>query len=170
MLDMERFQSVLTKYIADFPRRWNEDQEYYKWEAVQHFQKTWDIEAKDFAVMLANALAKASNLLLSIKYFPAGMVIELAKAEPENVRALFVSLFDEEQDVYERIKIFKESIETKLTKKSIISSQSSQSENAILSAITTYLWLRYPDKYYSFKYNEAKIVSTELILNTNKTI
>ena len=158
MLDMERFQSVLTKYIADFPRRWNEDQEYYKWEAVQHFQKMWDIEAKDFAVMLANALAKASNLLASTNNYPAGMIIDFAKAAPEEVRSMVRSLYDETQDVYTRIEEFKQKSE-ELRKEYIPDAkQYYQKENAI----TTYLWLRYPDKYCIYKYEDIRNTAVEL--------
>ena len=158
MLDMERFQSVLTKYIADFPRRWNEDQEYYKWEAVQHFQKMWDIEAKDFAVMLANALAKASNLLASTNNYPAGMIIDFAKAAPEEVRSMVRSLYDETQDVYTRIEEFKQKSEELRKEYSPDAKQHYQKENAI----TTYLWLRYPDKYCIYKYEDIRNTAVEL--------
>ena len=31
-----------------------------------------------------------------------------------------------------------------------------------VNAISTYLWLRYPDKYYIYKYSECRIVAQEL--------
>ena len=103
MIDMERFNAALAKYIADFPRRWHDDGEYYKWEAVKHFQDNWDVDAKDFADMLSRSLAKTANLLANANNFPAGMITEFARTSPEDVRAMFLQLYDESLDLFFRI-------------------------------------------------------------------
>ena len=69
--------------------------EKYKWEAVKHFQDNWDINAPDFAEMLERALAKTYNLLASLNNYPKGMIVNSAKSAPEDVRAMFIVLFDE---------------------------------------------------------------------------
>lgn len=158
MIDLERFHNSMEKYIVDFPRRWQEDKEYYKWEAVKHFQSTWNADAENFPEMLAQSLSKTSNLLANANNFPAGMIIDFARTAPEEVRAMFLSLFDENQDVYERILAFKQKAEELLHKYGNGAPQHFQTENAI----TTYLWLRYPDKYYIYKLGEAKNVAAEL--------
>lgn len=84
-----------------------EKEEIYKWRAVEHFQRTWDIEAEDFAMMLENALKKTSNLMSSGNYYPRKMITWAAKKEPEKVRELFRDLYDLSKDIKNRIKNFK---------------------------------------------------------------
>lgn len=45
------------------------NEEIYKWQAVKHFQKKWDIEAPDFSEMLSELLRLTNNLLDSGQYF-----------------------------------------------------------------------------------------------------
>ena len=161
MIDQVRFKKILIRYMSDFHRRWNEDQEYYKWEAVQHFQKAWDIEAPDFTAMLSDAFSKTSNLLANANNFPLGMLLEFSNAAPEELRTMFRNLFDEEQDVYMRITAFKQLAAEMRALYSKDAPQHFQTENAI----TTYLWLRYPDKYYIYKLSEARNVAAELKSN-----
>ena len=157
MFDSFRLKEVLVEYKKDFvARQWGDEK--YKWEAVKHFQDNWDVNAPDFADMLERSLAKTSNLLTSKNNYPAGMILEFAKAAPEEVRALFIALFDEESDYYERIKAFKQGSTTLLEKYGNGAGQHYQYENAI----TTYLWLRYPDRYYIYKHNETKKAADKL--------
>lgn len=102
--------------------------------------------------------SKGRNLLTSMNNFPAGMIIGFAKAAPEEVRSMYMDLFDESKDVYKRIGNFKKQADRLLEKFGNGAKQRYQYENAI----TTYLWLRYPDKYYIYKYNEVKSVSDKL--------
>lgn len=156
MIDRSRFQKVLALYKEDFViLTW--DKEKYKWEAVKHFQDNWNINAPDFAEMLERALAKTYNLLASTNNFPKGMIINSAKAAPEDVRAMFMALFDESRDYWERINEFKQR-SNDLLEKTGQGGQSYQTENAI----TTYLWLRYPDRYYIYKYGEVRKTAQEL--------
>ncbi len=157
MIDRKCLNDVLTAYKKDFRAfHWNEEK--YKWEAVKCFQDNWDIRASDFPEMLTRALSKTENLLTSSKYFPANMIIGFANESPEEVRAMFLNLFDESKDVYERISGFKSGSALLLDKYGNGAAQHYQQENAV----TTYLWLRYPDKYYIYKYSEVQEVSREL--------
>lgn len=156
MIDLERFAEILALYKVDFASTtWQNEK--YKWEAVKHFQDNWDINASGFAKMLETSLAKTSNLFTSVNNYPKGMIIGFAKAAPEDVRAMFMALFDESRDYWERINGFKEQSKRLLdTFKQ--GNQDYQNENAI----TTYLWLRYPDRYYVYKYGQARAVAQEL--------
>ena len=111
MIDKGRFDKILSRYMSDFPRRWTEDQESFKWEAVTHFRKNWDIDSPRFAEMLSRSLAKTAGLLANANNFPMGMLLEFANAAPEELRVMFQNLFDEEQDVYKRIASFKQRAE-----------------------------------------------------------
>lgn len=160
MFNQLRLKEALRQYKKDFvATHWSEEK--YKWEAVKCFQDNWDIHAADFEGMLSQSLSKTSNLLASTNNFPAGMIIEFAHAAPEKVRAMYMDLFDESKDVFGRIESFKKQSNILLKKYKSTAKQHYQHENAI----TTYLWLRYPDKYYVYKYSEARSVSNKLDSN-----
>lgn len=157
MINKFRLKDVLTQYKKDFiPLQWANEK--YKWEAVKCFQDNWDINARDFADMLSRSLAKTYNLLASVNHFPARMITRFAKAAPEEVRSMFIDLFDERREVYERIEAFKIRSSVLLEQYGDGAGQHYQYENAI----TVYLWLRYPDKYYIYKFGEMKSVADEL--------
>lgn len=157
MFDKARLKDALIRYKQDFvSRQW--DNEKYKWEAVKWFQDNWDVNAEDFPEMLERSLDKTYNLLASNNNFPKGMITGFAKAAPEEVRAMFIALFDESKDTFERMNEFKLQSSILLEKYGNGAAQHYQYENAI----STYLWLRYPDKYYIYKFGEIKKVAGEL--------
>lgn len=157
MFDIFRLKEVLVQYKKDFlPKHWNDEK--YKWEAVKCFQDNWNVKAEDFADMLSRSLSKTYNLLASMNNFPARMITGFAKTAPEEVRAMYIDLFDETKEVYERINAFKMQSSILLEKYGNGAGQHYQYENAI----TTYLWLRYPDKYYIYKFGEVKAASDVL--------
>ena len=156
MIDREKLQDVLAAYKRDFDAfQWKREK--YKWEAVKCFQDHWDINAPDFVGMLTQSTAKTSNLLAATNNYPLGMIKYFAQQAPEEVRAMFLALFDESRDVYERIEAFKAQSAVMLDKYDAVK-QHYQQENAI----SVYLWLRYPDKYYIFKLSEVKKAAAEL--------
>lgn len=157
MFDMMKLKDVLVAYKQNFvSKQWGDEK--YKWEAVKWFQDNWDVNASDFAEMLTRSLDKTFNLLASNNNFPKGMIVGFAKSAPEEVRAMFIALFDESKDVFERMDAFKMQSSILLEKYGNGAAQHYQYENAI----STYLWLRYPDKYYIYKFGEVKTVASEL--------
>lgn len=157
MFDAMRLNEVLVQYKQNFvSKQWGDEK--YKWEAVKWFQDNWDVNAPDFTEMLNRSLEKTYNLLASNNNFPKGMIVGFAKAAPEEVRAMFIALFDESKDVFERMDAFKLQSSILLEKYGNGAAQHYQYENAI----STYLWLRYPDKYYIYKFGEVKTVAGEL--------
>lgn len=150
-------KDVLVAYKQNFvAKQWGDEK--YKWEAVKWFQDNWDVNAPGFAEMLNRSLDKTFNLLASNNNFPKGMIVGFAKSAPEEVRAMFIALFDESKDVFERLDAFKMQSSILLEKYGNGAAQHYQYENAI----STYLWLRYPDKYYIYKFGEVKTVASEL--------
>ena len=157
MFDQFRLKDVLVAYKQNFvAKQWGDEK--YKWEAVKWFQDNWDVNAIDFAEMLNRSLDKTFNLLASNNNFPKGMIVGFAKSAPEEVRAMFIALFDESKDIFERMDAFKMQSSILLEKYGNGAAQHYQYENAI----STYLWLRYPDKYYIYKFGEVKTVASEL--------
>ena len=86
------------------------------------------------------------------------MIIRLARSAPEEVRGMFIALYDENRDVYERIKTFKQQADSLWEKYGDAGKRHCQDERAI----TTYLWLWYPNKYYIYKYSIVQKVAAIL--------
>lgn len=157
MIDEAKFQDALACYKRDFvSKQW--PREKWKWEAVKWFQDHWDMEAEDFAEMLEASLSKTSILLAASNNYPRQMIVDFAQAAPEEVRDMFRQLFDEKQDVIDRIVSFKEKSVTLLDRYGGGAKNHYQTENAI----SVYLWLRHPDKYYIYKYGEIKAAIQKL--------
>lgn len=76
MIDLEKLQSILEGYKANFPSHWSDEK--YKWEAVRHFQDHWDIDAETFGNMFKQATDKTFNLLASGYAYPRGMITNFA--------------------------------------------------------------------------------------------
>jgi 5-methylcytosine-specific restriction protein B len=155
MFDRNRLKDVLVQYKKSFvASQWGNEK--YKWEAVKWFQDNWDVNAPDFPDMLNRSLDKTFNLLASANNYPKAMIVRFAKRAPEEVRSMFIALFDESKDAYERLYAFKLQASILLEKYGDGAPQHYQYENPI----TTYLWLRYPDKYYIYKISVAKTVAS----------
>ena len=160
MIDTTVLSDVIGKYKANFSEKGWAD-ESFKWAAVKYFQEHWDVNAADFPEMFDRALNAPKvylGLLASANNFPVGMLSSFAKAAPEEVRAMFIELFDESKDVVERILSFKKKSDYLLERYGNGAKQHYQYENAV----STYLWLRFPDKYYIYKYSEVKSVAEVL--------
>ena len=156
MIDYEELDKVIAAYKKSFPTHFkgNED---YKWQAIKWFQNHWDINAENFGEMFKVATDKCFNLLGSQHFFPKGMIEEFARStEPEAVREMFISLFDEDRDLSERIQFFISESDRLL---STYSDGRWNNHFQNLNSISTYLWLRFPDKYYIYKYSECKRVA-----------
>ncbi|MDO4280210.1 MAG: AAA family ATPase, partial [Peptococcaceae bacterium] len=162
MINLEKLHEIVQAYKADFATEiWPNEK--FKWEAVQHFQAYWDIDAEDFLSMLSQSLEKTQSLLASHRNYPEKMIKELAETFPEDTRQLFRNLYDESRDVVERILEFKGRAKALFKQTDWADQQDHQSENAI----STYLWLRYPDKYYIYKIRLVKKVAQ--ILESEQT-
>ena len=160
MIDYSKFEPILAEYKESFLLHWGGDyDEKFKWEAVKQFQDNWDIEAEDFGDMFKLATDKTYSLLASGYSYPKAMIINFAKADNEATRNMFKRLYDESLDLSDRIVSFIEASE-EMRIKYDDGTWKSHFQNT--NAISTYLWLRYPDKYYIYKYEEYRKVAKEL--------
>ena len=147
----DRILFVIDHYKSNFGAV-NKD-EHYKWEALGWYKKHWNIDAEDFAGMLANAFSKTANLLSSGMYYPYKMITEYAQADPEEVRRIFKLLHDESIPLAERYHLFRDSCKSRIDQ---IMSEQPGREKALnhyqdLRAVMVYLTFEYPEKYYLFK-------------------
>ena len=157
MIDKEKLNPILEGYKTYFPAHWKDEK--FKWEAVKHFQDHWNIDAENFGDMFKEATDKTFSLLASGYAYPRLMVINFAKADDEAVRSMFQNLFDESQDLTTRVDAFQTSSE-ELRLKYDDGTWRNHYQNT--NAISTYLWLRYPDKYYIYKYELFREAAKEL--------
>ncbi len=146
-MNTKMFDAVYDFYKSHYNQI--EKQELYKWKAVVHFREHWDIEAENFTAMLEEALGETKNLMSAGKYYPRGMIIWAAQQEEENVRGLFRQLYDLTIDLRVRIETFQDEINAIMERhKEGNIGRSYQDDRAVL----VYLNMRYPEKYYLYKY------------------
>lgn len=157
MINNERLSQIEEAYVKYLPDFFVGEK--YKWIAVRHFQKNWNIEAADFAGMLDQALGKTFNLLASGYYYARSMIVEFAQADPEGVRELFRMLYDESRELAERVEKFVAYAEDR---KQNHNEEGWKNHFQDMRSISVYLWLRYPDKYYIYKYGEIRPAAEEL--------
>ncbi len=157
MIHQDKLINAIKEYKKVFKERWKDEK--YKWEALEHFKNHWDIHAEDFATMFAKATEKTFNLLASAKTFPRGMIIEFAKADNEAVRVMFSNLYDENIALVERVEKFQVTVEN-IRLKYNQGNWQQHFQNSM--AISVYLWLKNPEKYYIFKYSACRAVAIEL--------
>lgn len=160
MIDYEKLQPALEGYKNYFPTHFGgESAEKYKWEAVKHFQDHWDIDAENFGDMFRKATEKTFNLLASGYSYPREVIINFARSDDEATRDMFRDLFDESKDLETRAEAFRSASENMRAKYDY---RVGRNHYQSMNAISTYLWLRYPDKYYIFKYELYKAAAEEL--------
>ena len=157
MINGEKLLLVIAAYKEYFPNHWKD--EMYKWEAIQHFQNHWDINAKNFLDMFMESTEKTYNLLANMNNYPRGMIKSFAMADPEAVRSMFIKLFDESTALAQRIEQFITSAEELRVK---YDDGTWKQHYQTTNAVSIYLWLKYPDKYYIYKYSEVRALSKEI--------
>ncbi len=157
MINHEKLQKIEEAYLGYLPDYWSGES--YKWKAIKQFQDHWDIETADFAAMLEQALAKTYNLLASGYYYAKAMLLGFAGEDPEGVREVFRILFDETRDLTERVERF---IAYADDRKQNHNESGWKNHYQDTHAVSVYLWLRYPDKYYIYKYGEIRPIAIEL--------
>ena len=143
----EKIKSIIALYKDDFIRINNEER--FKWEAIHTYKKVWDIDAENFASMISSAFRNHGTLLRAGNYFPYKMLITFAEAEPETVRSLFKTLYDEVLPFEKRFKAFKDGFNKFYGPQSLNSYQD-------LHAVSVYLTFEYPERHYIYKYRVLK--------------
>ena len=145
-------REAIAFYKDNFSKCWGDEK--YKWIAVEHFQKHWNIDAEDFAGMLEESIRLANNLLQGGMYYASGMVCALAQQDPEKMRNLFRLLYDEKLPLVDRLQPFRTGCEELMVLFRQNSSEPEKAKNHYqdLRALCVYLSFRFPEKYFLFKY------------------
>ena len=162
-MNTQLFNVALRQYLNDFDQNWSKER--YKWEAIKCFQDHWDLDAPDFPAMLEKALSKTDNLLdVGKKTMPRLMITVFARHDSERVRAMFRELFDESLSLAKRYGDFRAGAEQLLGD---LHDPNAKNHYQTTNSVSVYLWLRYPDKYYLYKYMEYRSFDTKLETNAH---
>lgn len=144
---------LLKKYLSEYKEKFDSIslEELYKWKAVKQFQTHWNLDSEKFPQMLRESLALTENLLTSGNYYPRKMIFQLAESYPDQVRAEFAHLFDESLQISPRVETFKENLKALVQNVSqgLTAYQDTRAAGA-------YLALRYPERYYFYKFEMFK--------------
>jgi len=148
MLDNKKINEAIENY-----KRYIQSPEYgeiYKWHTFKIFQDNWNIDAPDFKGMFEKSFQPENNNLWAGQHFlPRAVLVDLSSTFPEEVREMFKDLFNENQKLDIRIKLFiDKSNELVLEKYPDEEFNSYQNDRAI----GIYLSLRFPEKYYLYKF------------------
>ena len=144
-------QDAIANYKSHFAANWEDEK--YKWVAVQHFREKWNIEADNFAEMLADAYGEAANLLSGAMYYPLRMICAFAQRDPEKMRGLFRLLYNEELPLVERLQPFRDGCNEMLKELRESGPEYEKAKNHYqdLRALCVYLSFKYPEKYFLYK-------------------
>lgn len=155
-MNKANLHSIFKKYIDNFEMLNNStNDETYKWAIAQEFQ-SFDVDAEDFAEMLARMWKVSDNLIDNSQQLPFYALVDYARREPETVREMFRKLFaDEHLDPDAKQQTVNEFIEKseELRKKYYPDSRLYVNNQR---SVMMYLFLRYPDSNYGYKASQAK--------------
>ena len=156
---------IIAEYKALIKKDKNAD-EIYKWEAVDHFQKHWDIDAEDFEKMIRKAFQKKENLLYQNSW---GFIRRAVKHYPNKIKSMFKSLYNEGTDIKERFKSFQNKAEALLPDVKKAEGKVNLNHQQDERTLSVYLSFMYPEKYYLFKDSYYQIFCKKLNIETEKT-
>ena len=158
-MNRENLNKLIMNYIANFDSINNEvNMEYYKWEAVKHFQDHWNIDAPDFAAMFKEAFKESYNLINNKYVQPTNGILKLAENSEitEVVRQMFRELLvDDGGDIDKRqdkIYVFLEKADKLINEYFKGSWKYAQDMRTVIF----YLSFIEPEKNYMFKATQAK--------------
>jgi len=143
----EKIKNIIALYKDDFIRINNEER--FKWEAIHTYKKVWNIDADNFAQTVSAAFRNHGTLLRAGNYYPYKMLITFAEAEPETVRSLFKTLYNETLPFDERFRAFRDGFNKFYGPQNLNSYQD-------LHAVSVYLTFEYPEKHHIYKYRVLK--------------
>lgn len=151
------FNLVIDRYLKIIDQI-GEPNESYKYDAINHFQKHWKIETDNFHKMFMESFRKRHNLFYQNSW---GFISKAAVQFPEEVRAMFANLFDENNDLKFRIKEFQDASNSLLGKLKDTLGKSKLNAQQDERTISVYLAFRYPEKYLFYIFNWFKSFAEE---------
>ena len=167
-------QDYWNKYKDDFGTEYFKKNEFYKWSLFKQMYPIWDWNSNGSKIeMYGNTFSVngPKNLWLSGNFFPTGMMSWMLDKFPIETEDAMYLLFDENKNLTERIDQFISILDSKLPElaKLVTEKPINQHYHGDLRAISLYLTLQYPDKYFLYKHTMYKDFSEFLELPKVKT-
>lgn len=160
-MNTSKLDEIIKEYKNTFHERWKGEKS--KWQAVAHFQAVQKSEYSSFLKRFMEATEKHDNLLATRSYWQPRVMIErfCDVCGEDSIESQFDMLYDEERNLKQRVEEFIEYFDSEKT----IGKVSQQAGKKLQSnqnprAVSVYLALRYPDKYYFYMpsiYKKAKV-------------
>ena len=169
-LNEEILAGIVERYKEALPRL--RSKSLSKWEAVKQFQIAWDPNAENIPVMLDEALSQSGALLTGFKYYPKLMLIEFAKCNPKKTLNALLNLFDESNNLENRLKEFESA--ARLLLNELNKDKSEQGEGPANNhyqdtrAASAYLAFRFPEKNYLYKSSMYRAFSEQMNIPLEK--
>ena len=153
----------LSQIIQAYIRNWSyiNGLEIYKWIAIKHFQENFFQIEVPYVERLRKSLEKTANLLIAPTYFAKGMLIEVSESKPTISETLIMDLFDELKPLKERVLAYQKNFARTIKEMAEEGHSDWYGRNNLqtfqdVHAISVYLAMCFPNKYYIYKYSIFK--------------
>jgi len=165
-MNKEKLSEYWEKYKALFDTPEFEQHEKYKWPVLAQCYERWNWNSDEKAKMFAYTfnVKGEKNLWMSGNFLPIKMINQYFEIEPKLVEEQFNILFNESESLETRISSF-----ISFNDLIILKLQQHKPEEKIanhyhgdLRAISLYLTLQYPEKYYLYKHTMFKSFSAQM--------
>ena len=162
------------KYKAEFGTDNFKKNELYKWSLFNQMYPIWKWKKGEPNIEMYENTFNVDghkNLWLSGNFFPIGMLNLMLKNFPEETENAMILLLDESKELSNRIDSFTAILDNKLPElaKLITEKPINQHYHGDLRAISIYLTLQYPEKYFLYKHTMYKTFSEILEMPKVKT-
>ena len=142
----EKIQVLISNYIRFLQEKPSNPDEVYKWQAIEHFEQHWDINAPDFYEMFKEAFRKKDNL---VDYRPFGILEALGENYPTKLKELLGIVYGAD-DFYTKLgkcRTFTENVIDDLKEKSNTNFSTKIDERTLSFLLT----LKFPNEHTFYK-------------------
>ena len=142
----EKINDLIENYISLRREDPNNENEVYKWHAIDYFQQHWDINAADFYEMFKEAFREKNNL---VDYRPFGILEALGENYPTKLKKLLSIVYGAD-DFYTKLgkcRTFTENVIDDLKEKSNTNFKTKIDERTLSFLLT----LKFPNEYTFYK-------------------
>lgn len=164
--NLKNITAQLIEQYLEILEQKGEPNEAYKYLAINTFQENWNLDAEDFHQMLRASFSKIDNLLYQNSW---GFIDKSAKLFPEEVREMFIDLYNESIEISQRIQKFQTESENLLSKLKETLNRTNLKAQQDERTIAVYLAFRFPEKYILYKSDYYENFCNQLDTNPKKT-
>ena len=152
---MKDLKPYIEAYISNW--RYINGYEDYKWYAIKHFQDTYFVNDLPFGTRIKQSFSKHVNLLDTRRYFPLGVLADVYSSKPKLTEEMITALFDETKPLKDRVVTYMEEFDNTMNQMAEEGFSDWYGRTNLQSfqdahAISVYLSMRYPRRYYIYKY------------------